>query len=87
MVFSYIGAHGGGDDPNSAIGNEGAALLNANISDMKTQIKNLGLSVPVGTSDAGAYFNNEVLANVDFAVRPPCRYPLHLADWHGPGHT
>lgn len=38
---------------------------------MKAQISNLGYSIPVGTSDAGSYFNNEVLANVDYAVRPP----------------
>lgn len=52
---------------------------------MKSQISNLGLSVPVGTSDAGAYFNNEVLANVDFAVRLSCHFSLTRADWHGPG--
>ena len=82
--FSYIGAHGGGDDPNSAVGDAGAALLNANITDMKNQISNLGLTIPVGTSDAGAYFNNEVLENVDFAVRLPYCCPSDLADRPGP---
>ena len=30
---------------------------------------NLSNTIPVGTADAGAYFNNEVLASVDYGVR------------------
>ena len=74
-------------DANGDLGNAAAAILIPNITDTITQLKSAGYDIPVGNAEAGAYFNNEVLANVDFAVRPPCRYPLHLADWHGPGHT
>lgn len=31
-------------------------------------LKNLGLSLPVGNSDAGSYFNNKVLEAVDYGV-------------------
>ncbi|EPT05523.1 hypothetical protein FOMPIDRAFT_158561 [Fomitopsis schrenkii] len=68
FILNYIGAHGGGTDANNAVGDAGAALLNMNITDMKSQISTLGYSIPVGTSDAGAYFNNEVLENVDYAL-------------------
>lgn len=32
-------------------------------------VTELGLSIPVGTSDAGSYFNNDVLNQVDYGVR------------------
>lgn len=34
-------------------------------------LSSLGVNIPVGTSDAGAYFNNRVLAAVDYGVRLP----------------
>ena len=41
------------------------------IQDTRTMLKGMGLSsIPVGNSDAGSYFNNEVLAACDFGVRP-----------------
>ena len=40
-----------------------------NITDTRSWLKQNGWdSIPVGTSDAGAYFNNEVLAAVDYGV-------------------
>ncbi|OCH93041.1 glycoside hydrolase [Obba rivulosa] len=69
FMLNYLDAYGGGTDtPNSAIGNQGAALLNSNITDMRNSLSNIGVSLQVGTSDAGSYFNNEVLANVDYGM-------------------
>lgn len=31
-------------------------------------LQEMGITLPVGTSDAGAYFNNEVLAAVDYGM-------------------
>ena len=60
----------GGTDPNSPVGNTGAEILVGNINDTRNMLNSLSLSksLPVGTSDAGAYFNNEVLQAVDYGV-------------------
>ncbi|KAI5122936.1 hypothetical protein M0805_007614 [Coniferiporia weirii] len=55
-------------DPNSDIGNVGAQLLIANITDTRQMLSQMNIDLPVGTSDAGAYFNNEVLAAVDYGM-------------------
>ncbi|KAH9831554.1 glycoside hydrolase superfamily [Rhodofomes roseus] len=68
FVLDFMGANGGGSDPNDAVGTAGGELLIANITDMKNQLSSLGYSVPVGTSDAGAYFNDKVLESVDYAL-------------------
>jgi len=69
VMLNYLTANGA-TDPNSATGNQGAELLIADINDTRTNITSLNLSraVPIGTSDAGSYFNNEVLGAVDYAV-------------------
>lgn len=48
----------------------GAALLIADIADTRDMLSGLSLSktVPVGTSDAGSYFNTKVLEAVDYGV-------------------
>jgi len=66
-LFSYLNANSG-TDPNSAIGDEGAKILIGNIRDTRNMLSSLGVSIPVGTSDAGSYFNNKVLAEVDYGV-------------------
>lgn len=70
--LSYLNANGA-TDPNGAIGNQGAQLLLANITDAISTLQALNLpkQIPVGTSDAGAYFNNMVLQAVDYGVRVP----------------
>ncbi len=67
---SYLNANGG-TVPNSDIGNAGAALLIPNITDTRNMLASLSLptTIPVGNADAGSYFNNEVLAAVDYGVR------------------
>lgn len=73
--FSYLGQNGGGTDPNTAVANQGAQILVSYIQDTIQTIKGMNLPkhLPVGNSDAGAYFNNEVLAAVEFGVR----FPIH----------
>jgi hypothetical protein len=57
-------------DPNSAVGNTGAAILIADIQDMNNTLNamNLPKHLPVGTSDAGAYFNTKVLSAIEYGV-------------------
>lgn len=68
-MLNYLNANGA-TDPNSAVGNTGAQLLISNITDTRTAVQALSLSktLPIGTADAGAYFNNEVLAAVDYGM-------------------
>lgn len=68
---SYLDANGG-TLPDSDIGNEGAALLIADILDTRYMLGNMSLdtTIPVGTADAGSYFNTLVLEAVDYGVSP-----------------
>ncbi|KAI0749740.1 glycoside hydrolase [Daedaleopsis nitida] len=60
----------GSDDPNSAVGDAGAELLLVNITDTRQAVEALNLSkkIPIGTADAGSYFNTKILQNVDFGM-------------------
>lgn len=60
----------GASDPNGAVGNQGAQLLIADIDDGKSNLTTLNLSktIPVGTADAGSYFNTLVLEDVSYGV-------------------
>ncbi|KAF9528383.1 glycoside hydrolase family 17 protein [Crepidotus variabilis] len=55
------------DDPGAAAG---ATLLKSKISDTRQMLSDMNLdkTIPVGTSDAGSYFNTEVLKSVDYAL-------------------
>ncbi|TRM68150.1 glycoside hydrolase family 17 protein [Schizophyllum amplum] len=66
-ILNYLNDNGG-TDPNDAIGNAGGKLLIADIDDTKQMLSDLGVDLPVGNSDAGSYFNNEVLENVDYGM-------------------
>ncbi|TFK71748.1 glycoside hydrolase [Pluteus cervinus] len=67
FMLNYLN---GGDDPNSAMANTGAAILIADIKDTRDMLTSLNLpkTLPVGTSDAGSYFNTEVLEAVDYGM-------------------
>ncbi|KZP31793.1 glycoside hydrolase family 17 protein [Athelia psychrophila] len=69
FMLNYLTANGA-TDPNSAIGNQGAALLKANIDDTRTMITNMNLNkhLTIGTADAGAFFNTLVLQDVEFGM-------------------
>ena len=53
----------------------GAATLTANIADTRQMLSGLNLkkTILVGNSDAGSYFNNEVLEAVDYGVSSDLR--------------
>lgn len=53
----------------------GAATLTANIADTRQMLSGLKLNktILVGNSDAGSYFNNEVLEAVDYGVSSDLR--------------
>jgi len=67
FMLDYLTANGA-MDPNGPVGQAGGALLLSYINQTKGNFTSLGVNVPVGTSDAGSYFNNQVLENVDFAM-------------------
>ena len=45
-------------------------MLLSNITDTRNAVTALGLdkTIPIGTADAGSYFNTELLQNVDFGM-------------------
>ncbi|KAF8150807.1 glycoside hydrolase superfamily [Crassisporium funariophilum] len=69
FMLNYLNANGA-LDPNSAVGNAGAAILIADIQDTRNMLASLALSktLPVGTADAGSYFNTQVLEAVDYGM-------------------
>jgi exo-beta-1,3-glucanase (GH17 family) len=70
FMLNYLTTNGA-SDPNGAVGNQGAALLIADINDTKSNISGLSLSktIPIGNADAGAFFNTQVLQSVSYGVR------------------
>lgn len=69
FLFNFSFLTNGNQDPNSAQGDQAAAILVPDIQDTRSMLQSIGVSLPVGTSDAGSYFNNKILAAVDFGVR------------------
>ncbi|KAN0093016.1 glycoside hydrolase family 17 protein [Tylopilus felleus] len=69
FILDYI-TNAGATDPNGSAGNQAAAMLLPWIQDTRSMITslNLGKTIPVGNADAGSYFNNEVLAAVDYGM-------------------
>lgn len=69
FMLNYLTANGA-TDPNGPVGNQGAALLKANIDDTRTMITGMNLNkhLTIGTADAGAFFNTLVLQDVEFGV-------------------
>ncbi|KAF7290974.1 Glycoside hydrolase family 17 protein [Mycena chlorophos] len=69
FILDYLSDNGGASqDPNSDVGNAGADLLLMNITDARSMLQGIGAKIPVGTSDAGSYFNTKVLQAVDFGL-------------------
>ncbi|KAG5730946.1 putative glucan endo-1,3-beta-glucosidase btgC, partial [Termitomyces sp. T112] len=69
FMLNYLTANGGAQTPpNSPTGDTGAAILIANIKDTRDMISSMQLSIPVGTADAGSYFNTKVLEAVDYGM-------------------
>jgi exo-beta-1,3-glucanase (GH17 family) len=77
FMLNYLTANGA-NDPNSAVGDQGAALLKADIDDTRSMVSamNLPTHVPIGTADAGAYFNTLVLEDIEYGVCFVCLIQL-----------
>lgn len=68
MIYtSYLDANGA-TDPNGSVGNQGAAILTPLVDDTKSMLQSLGVTLKVGNADAGSFFNDKVLADVDYGV-------------------
>ncbi|KAF5342436.1 hypothetical protein D9611_001488 [Ephemerocybe angulata] len=69
FILNYLGANGG-TEANSAVGDQGAALLLADIQDTRDMLTSMNLkkTIPVGNSDAGSYFNTKVLEAIDYGM-------------------
>lgn len=68
FILDYITA-AGQSDPNGPAGQAAAAMLVPWINDTRSMLSSMGLSnISVGNADAGSYFNNEVLAAVDYGM-------------------
>ncbi|KAF5380680.1 hypothetical protein D9757_007077 [Collybiopsis confluens] len=68
FILNFLDANNGGDDPNGAVGNQGASVLVPFIEDTKSMLQSLGVSLKVGNADAGSFFNKEVLGQVDYGM-------------------
>ncbi|KIM46320.1 glycoside hydrolase family 17 protein [Hebeloma cylindrosporum] len=69
FMLNYVVGHNS-NDANSAIADEGAAILTANIADTRSMLASLNLpkAIPVGNSDAGSYFNKQVMLAIDYGL-------------------
>jgi len=68
FMLNYLTAHGGGSNVNGTAGLAASALLKAKITDIRQMLQGMSITLPVGTSDAGAYFNNDLLGAVDYGM-------------------
>jgi len=68
FILDYLTDNGGGDDPNGPVGAQGASLLIANITDARQTFGAINSTLPIGTADAGSYFNTMVLQSVDYGM-------------------
>ncbi|KAG1739175.1 glycoside hydrolase family 17 protein [Suillus paluster] len=68
FVLDYITAQGQ-TDPNGSAGQAAAAMLIPWINDTRSMLAGLNLgNILVGNADAGSYFNDQVLASVDYGM-------------------
>ncbi|PPQ78762.1 hypothetical protein CVT26_005710 [Gymnopilus dilepis] len=67
FILDYLDDNGA-TDPNGPVGQQGAQILLQYVQDTRNMLQTMGVSIPVGNSDAGAYFSTEVLAAVDYGM-------------------
>lgn len=70
-MLNYLTSQGlSSPDINTAAGDVGAATLIRYIDDTRTNIEAMKLdkTIPIGNSDAGSFFNNLVLAKIDYGL-------------------
>lgn len=66
FMLNYLTAHGGGSNTNGTQGLAASAILKTRIADIRQLLQSMNINLPVGTSDAGAYFNTDLLGAVDY---------------------
>ncbi|KAF8165474.1 glycoside hydrolase family 17 protein [Crassisporium funariophilum] len=69
FMLNYVTGHSS-QDPNSAIGNEGAVILKADIDETRAMLAAMKLpkTILIGNSDAGSYFNTEIMKSIDYGL-------------------
>lgn len=69
-MLNYITEYGNGNnDVNSTVGTTASTFLKTKIADIRQMLQELGYSnLPVGSADAGAYFNSDLLSAIDFGL-------------------
>ncbi|KAJ3822182.1 glycoside hydrolase family 17 protein [Lentinula raphanica] len=67
FILDYLDDNGG-TDPNSAVGNAGAEILLGFINDTRSMLSDMSVSLKIGNADAGSYFNDMVLEDVDYGM-------------------
>jgi exo-beta-1,3-glucanase (GH17 family) len=65
FMLNYILEHKA-TDANGTVGLAASAILKTRITDIRQMLASMSITLPVGTSDAGSYFNNDLLGAVDF---------------------
>ena len=65
FMLNYTLAHNT-TDANSTAGMAASAILKGKIADIRQMLTSMNISVPVGTSDVGGFFNVDLLGAVDF---------------------
>lgn len=65
-MLNYVLNHGAAD-ATGAVGLRASALLREKITDIREMMADLGHpNVPIGSADAGSYFNDDLLEAIDF---------------------
>ena len=64
FVFYYV--QGNERDVNSTVGLAASAILKTKIADVRQMLQSMGINLPVGSADAGSFFNHDLLGAVDF---------------------
>lgn len=70
FMLNYVNKYGGeGSGVDGTIGLEASTFLREKIEDTRQMLSDLGYpNLPVGTADAGAYFNTDLLRGIDFGL-------------------
>jgi exo-beta-1,3-glucanase (GH17 family) len=70
FMLNYVTEYGGGDSSvDGTVGLRASALLKEKIADTRQMMSDLGHSnVPVGSADAGSYFNTDLLSDIQFGL-------------------
>ncbi len=65
FMLNYVLEHQA-SDATGAVGLAASALLKTKIADIRQMLTSMSINLPVGTADAGSYFNTDLLGAVDF---------------------